>query len=99
MEIVLNFDEKEFAVIENCGFNELQKRLKKLLGGDLRNWTIAGQEVKWVNQYWPTVLYQGPTPITWRETTTGPYEITCGDQIIYDTVVCFSDNKDHEEEG
>ena len=98
MEIVLNFSEKELAVNKNCNFTELQKKLKKLLGDDLKNWTIAGSEVKWVHQYWPTISYYEPAKLIYTTTgTNSPYEITYGDVNITDTIVCFSDDPDHGE--
>lgn len=97
MEIVLNFSEKELVVNENCNFTELQKKLKKLLRDDLSNWTIAGQEVKWVHQYWPTIRYYEPHKLIYDRDTTSPYQITYGDRVYSDTIMCFSDNPDHGE--
>jgi len=96
MEILLNFDEKEVAVQEVCNFAELHKKLKKLLGDDLRNWKIAGVETKWIYQYWPTIIYQEPYKITWKDST-NPYEFTYGDSSCSESIVCFSDNKEDYE--
>ena len=96
MEIVLNFEKKEIAVNEKFNFVDLNKRLKKMLGSDLIKWDIVGAETKWIHQYYPTIIYYEPVPITWTPTTHSPYEITYGDQTIYDTIVCFSDNNDDE---
>jgi hypothetical protein len=95
MEIVLNFEEKELAVNEDCNFLDLHKKLKKLLGEDLRNWTIAGKEVKWLYQYWPTIIYQEPYKLTWHTAEMGGF--TYGPGTYTDSVVCFSDNEEHVE--
>lgn len=97
MVVVFNFEEKELVVNENCNFAELQKKLKKLLGDDLGNWTIVGHEVKWVHQYWPTIRYYEPAKLVWEDTGNSPYKITYGDTVYSDTIVCFSDDPDHGE--
>jgi len=100
MEIVLNFDEKQVAVNEACNFQELNKKLKKLLGDDLPNWTIAGKDVKWVYQYWPTIIYREPYKLTWDYTVQskgGPVGFTYNGVAYNDSIVCFSDNPEYAE--
>lgn len=96
MEIVLNFEEKELAVNDSCNFVDLHRKVKKLLGDDLPNWTIAGKEVKWLWQYFPTIIYTEPKKLIWYDyDSTG--RITYGDQQLYESIVCFSDNPEHGE--
>lgn len=93
MEIVLNFEEQEIAVNEQCNFVELNKKLKKLLGGDLPKWDIVGNEVLWLHQFWPTVTYHQPwAPIIYGSAMPNTHTITYGDNVLSETIVCFSDN-------
>ena len=93
MKVVLNFSEKEIAVSETCNFLELVEKLKKLLGDDLQNWSIAYQQTTWIHQYWPQVLYEPPLRLTWVDTGESPYKITYGDTTYSDTVICFTDHE------
>ena len=89
MELIFNFEKKELAVNEDCNYLELHKRLKKLFGVSLGQWTIVGREVKWAYQYFPTYIW--PDKPLWYETVTGPYQI---DYSVIDsppeTVVCLT---------
>ena len=96
MEIILNFDRKELVVNEACNFKELHRRLEKLLGDKLIEWTIAGQETKWVYQFWPTYIWHQPYKITYD--SRNPHEITLGDKNLHETIFCLTDNREHSEE-
>ena len=96
MEIVLNFEKKEMVVKEAAKINELYDRLKKMLGKDLKNWTIVSDVVYQNNDWWyykPYRTYPWWSEVicgtddlaTWIDYTGGTGEITFG-------TYCFSDN-------
>jgi hypothetical protein len=97
MELVLNFDEKQVAINEDCSLRELEKKLKTLLGDDYKNWTIAGREVKWVHQYWPTIIYNDKYKLDWVTVSGTTTELKYGDTSMYESIVCFSDNPEYAE--
>ena len=45
MELVLNFDKKEMVVKEAANLKELYDRLEKLLGKELKSWTVVSDVV------------------------------------------------------
>ena len=82
MELVLNFDKKEMVVKEAANLKELYDRLEKLLGKELKNWTVVSDVVYRDNTWW---YYQPYKTYPWYEWIQTPGTVTSG-------TYCVSDN-------
>ena len=97
MEVVLNFDRKELVVKEAAKINELFDRLTKMLGKDLKNWTIVSDVVYRNNDWWyyrPHRTYPWWPTVTWGTTDFDGYTVTNFDgttEKITSGIYCLSD--------
>ena len=81
MEVVLNFDRKELVIKEKANVKELYKRLEKLLGKELGEWSIVSDVVYQDKTWW---YYQPYRTYPWVYPYVGTGEGT--------SVYCLSDN-------
>lgn len=97
MEIVLNFSEKEMVIKESAKIDELYDRLKKMLGKELKNWTIVSDVVYRNNDWWyynPYKTYPWWPTVTYGTTDLDGYTITNFDGTtskITSGTYCLSD--------
>ena len=95
MEVCLNFDKKELVIKEAANVKELYKRLEKLLGKDISDWTMVSDVVYQNSDWWyykPYRHYPWPThEVTCHSSGSLSSTTTSGVYCLSDTVLAVSE--------